>query len=74
MDPDLSFVIGIVVGVLSIPLLLAAYTEGRLPRLAILMVLGSGGLIGFAVFNQPNGYPVADIPNVFVDVIGRYVQ
>jgi len=74
MDPDLVFVIGIVIGGLSIPLLLAAFTDGRLPRAAILLILVSMGMIGFAVLNQPAGYPIAEIPNVFVDVIARYVR
>ncbi|SMX45299.1 hypothetical protein [Actibacterium lipolyticum] len=74
MDTDLFLVIGVVLGVLAIPSLLGAYSEGRPPRAASIMVLIAGTLILLAVTNHPSGYAINDVPEAFVRVFGRYVN
>lgn len=72
MDPDLFLVIGLVVLVLTIPAILSAFSEGRTPRVASIMVLIGGVLVALALNRNPGGYAVADIPNAFVRVFDRY--
>jgi hypothetical protein len=73
VDPDLYFVIGIIVLLFSIPPILSAFTEGRPPRAASIMILIGGGLVGLALYQNPSGYTFETIPDVFFSVIGRYV-
>lgn len=74
LDTDLLLVIGIVLGALSIPSLLAAYSESRAPRAGAVLVLISGVLIVVALNRHAVGYSFAEIPDVFMRVIGRYTK
>ena len=74
LDPDLLLVIGIVLGLLSIPSLLSAFSESRTPRTGAIMVLVSGVLIAVALSRHSAGYSFAEIPDVFIRVIGRYTN
>ncbi len=74
MDHDLVLVIGIVVGVLAVPALLGAYSENRPPRAAMILLLIGGSLIVMALTQSAQGYSFADIPDLFVRVIGRYLN
>lgn len=74
MDPDLMLVIGLVVGGFSIPSIMGALADGRVPRAAAIAVMVSGGLIVLAIGEKPGGYQLGDIPDVFVDVVGRYIK
>ena len=67
-------VIGLVVGGFSIPSIMGALADGRVPRAAAIAVLISGGLIVLAVRDNPGGYAINDIPDVFVSVVGRYLN
>jgi len=74
MDPDLMLVIGLVIGGFSIPSMLGAFADGRVPRAAAIAVLIGGGLVALAVNGKPSGYALVDIPDVFVSVVGRYIN
>jgi hypothetical protein len=74
MDPDLLLVIGIVVGALALPSLIAAFAESRPPRTATILGLTAAVLIVLAVQGTAQGYRIADIPDVFVRVFARYVH
>ena len=74
MDPDLMMVIGLVVGGFSIPSIMGALADGRVPRAAAIAVMIAGGLIVLAIREHPGGYALGDIPDVFVDVVGRYIR
>jgi len=74
MDPDLMFVVGLVVGVFSIPAIMGALADNRVPRAASIAILVAGGLIVLAIDGKPGGYTIADIPDVFVSVVGRYIN
>ena len=74
IDTDLFFVIGLVVLVLSFPVIVGAFSEGRSPRSAAIMVMIGGGLVALAVYQKPNTYTLDTIPDAFVRVVGHYVK
>ncbi len=74
MDTDLMMVIGVTLGVLSIPALLSAYSEGRPPRLAAIVVLIAGTLVVVALIQKPSGYTVREILLAFASVFGRFTR
>ncbi|MGC8201596.1 hypothetical protein ACP2AV_02715 [Aliiroseovarius sp. PTFE2010] len=74
MQTDLYFVLGLVVGILAIPAIFSAVSEGRVPRAAAIMVMISGGLIVLAVSQKPGGYALNEIPDVFARVVGHYIN
>ena len=73
MDPDLSLVLGVVIGALSVPSILSAVTDGRAPRASAITILIGGGLILYGIQNHPGGYQLSDLPGVVVGVIGKYL-
>ncbi|PVA07298.1 hypothetical protein [Thalassorhabdomicrobium marinisediminis] len=73
MDPELLLVIGLVVGGFSIPSIMGALADGRVPRAASIAVMVSGALIVLAIRDRPGGVALADIPDIFVSVVGRYI-
>ncbi len=73
MDPDLIFVIGLVLGVFSIPSILSAISDGHAPRVAAFTVIAAGVMVFWAISNKPGGYDIYEIPNVFVQVVARYL-
>jgi hypothetical protein len=74
MDTDLLLVIGIIACALSIPSLLAAWVDGRVPRAGSIMVLIGGVLVVVALTQHARAYTFAELPNVFFAVIGRYLH
>ncbi len=74
MDTDLILVIGIVVLVLSVPSLLAAYSESQAPRTGAILLLIGGVLVVVALTRHASGYRFAEIPDVFVRVVSRYLN
>jgi hypothetical protein len=74
MDTDLMLVLGLVISVLAIPSLLAAFSESRAPRAGAIMVLIGGVLVVVALTQKPSGYTFADIPEVVFSVIGRFIN
>jgi hypothetical protein len=74
MDPDLVLVIGIVIGILTIPSLLSAYSSSNPPRAGAIMALIAGVLIIAAMQTKPSGYEISELPDVFTRVINRYLN
>lgn len=74
MDADLMMVIGLVIGGFSVPSILGALTDKRVPRVASIAIMVAGGLIVLAIRENPGGYALADIPDLFVNVVGRYLN
>jgi hypothetical protein len=74
MDTDLILVIGIVVLVLSFPSLLSSFSESRAPRAGAIMLLIGGVLVAVALTQHTAGYRFAEIPDLFVRVVGRYIR
>ncbi|PZQ97962.1 MAG: hypothetical protein DI533_12585 [Cereibacter sphaeroides] len=74
MDTDLMMVIGITLGVLSVPSLLSAFSEGRPPRFAAIIILVAGILVVAAIYQRPSGYSFQDIVGSFRNVIARFLS
>jgi hypothetical protein len=74
MDADLFLTIGIILGVLTIPSLLSAWTESRAPRLGAIILMTAGALIVVAISQKPGGYKFSDVPHVMLGVVARYVN
>ena len=74
MQFDTYLVIGLIILGFSIPSIVSAYSEGRAPRIAAIMLLIGGGLVAYAVTQNPIGYTLEDIPQAFVRVIGQFVR
>ena len=74
MNPDLYFVFGIIIAAFAFPAILSAYSEGRAPRAAAILVMIGGGLVALAVYSNPQGYSIAGTPDVFVRVIGEFIK
>ena len=74
MDADLMFVIGAVLTALSIPSILSALSDGRPPRAAAIILLIGGVLVIVALGQRPGAITIGEIPNIFLRVIGRFVN
>jgi len=72
MDTDLALIIGIFLAGLSIPSILSVISEGRPPRMPMILVMVAGGLILYALNMNPGGYSFDQVPDVFLRVIPRY--
>ncbi len=72
MDTDLILVVGIVLIVLSLPALLAAYSESRAPRIGGILLLIGAILVVAALTRHVPHYTFADIPRAFARVVGRF--
>ncbi len=74
MLTDYLLTIGLVVGLFSIPSMLAAYADQRTPRLsAAAFVLALSAML-FAYVEHPGGYVLADVPDVMVKVIADIIK
>ncbi len=71
-DPDLWFVIALVLAVLCIPSLVSSWGGGRVPRATSLTVLIAGGMMVYALLNKAGGYTFGGIPDVIARVVARY--
>jgi len=74
VDTDLILVIGILLAALAIPSLLAAFSESRPPRAGAIMLLIGGVMIVVALSQKTGGYTFGEIPDLFITVIGRYLN
>ena len=74
LDSDLLLVIGMVIAFFSVPSIMSALSENRAPRVAAVLLILGGSLAVYAISSKPGGYTVSEIPNVFVRVVGRYVN
>jgi formate-dependent nitrite reductase membrane component NrfD len=74
MDTDLVLVLGIVLLVLSVPSLLAAWAESRAPRMGAIMAIAALGMISAALLLQPGGYAFNQVPAVVIRVVSRLFE
>lgn len=68
MSHDLALVLGMVITGFSIPAIVSAFSDGRAPRAAALMIMIGGGLLAWSLTGKPGGYTLEQIPGVFVKV------
>ncbi len=73
MDQDLALILGLIVGGFAIVGMLSAISDGRGPRASAVTVLISGGLIIYALATKPDGYTLAQLPDVFFGVLARFI-
>ncbi|MEP4197172.1 MAG: hypothetical protein ABJL99_16220 [Aliishimia sp.] len=73
IEPDLALVVGLVLGGLSVPSIMSAWSDSRAPRASALTLLIAFGFVLFALQTQPGGYAMKEIPNVFVRVFAQYL-
>lgn len=74
MDTDLIIVVGILSVLLAVPTLLASWVDGSVPRSGAILVLVGGVLIVVALNQHGRGYTIAEMPDVFMRVIGRFLK
>lgn len=74
MTPDLILVIGIVLGVFSVPAIVSAISDRRPPRVAALVLIAAGCLVVWAIQKKPGGYSLNDVPQAFVRVIAQVIR
>jgi len=74
MDNDLFLVAGLIISGLAVPSIIGAFTDGRVPRIAAIMVMIGTGMIAVAVMGKPSGYKFDDVPKAFTRVIGKYLN
>ena len=74
MDTDLVVTLGIVLLVVTIPSLLAAWVEGRAPTAGAILLIASLAMIVAAVLYRPGGYVFNELPHVIVGVFGRMIN
>ncbi|MCA0921334.1 hypothetical protein [Pseudooceanicola nanhaiensis] len=70
-DTDLVVVTGVILLMLAIPSLVAAYADRRAPRAAVFVLMIGAALLGWAFSTAPTDYDLAEIPNAFIRVTGR---
>ena len=65
MDPDLIFLVGLIVLGLAFPATLAAFsTSGRTFRPVAACILIGSGMVVYAMSHSSGGYSVGDIPRI----------
>ncbi len=74
MQTDMILVIGIVLGVFSIPAIVSAFSEARAPRVAAFVLIAAGCLVIYAISQKPGGYTLRDVPNAFVRVVADIIR
>jgi formate-dependent nitrite reductase membrane component NrfD len=74
MDTDLVLTLGIILLALSIPSLLAAWVEGRVPRVGAIMALASLGMVIAALASRPGGYVLEEVPGIMLSVLSRAIN
>ncbi|MEI4262720.1 hypothetical protein [Roseovarius sp. D0-M9] len=74
MSSDQILVIGLVLGVFSIPAIVSALSDRRTPRVAALVLIAAGCLVVWAISKKPTGYSITDVPKAFVRVVGQLLD
>jgi ABC-type transport system involved in cytochrome c biogenesis permease subunit len=74
MATDYLITAGLIVGLFSVPAMLAAYADSRFPRNAMAAFILSAAVITVAIILNPARYSAADLPNVVIRVIGDIIH
>ena len=74
MQSDYLLAIGLLIGAFSIPAMISAYSENRMPRASMAAFILAAAIIAFAWVRHPGGYRLADIPNVVIEVIADVIK
>jgi len=71
LDSDLALVVGFFFGGLGAVSLISAFSDGRRPATASLLLATSAGFVVFAIWSRSERYRLEEMPDVFFNVIGR---
>ncbi|WP_295313688.1 hypothetical protein [Roseobacter sp.] len=74
MEPDLALVIGLFFIGLSILLTISALTASRSAAAGIFAFITGTLLVGFAFVNVHGSYSIAEIPQILMSVVSRYLM
>lgn len=74
MDFDLIFVAGCLILLFAIPAVVSAFSDGRVPRFAAVIITIGGILLYFAIVERPGTYTLETLPDVFVRVVARFIN
>ena len=69
MDADSILVFGIIIGALAIPSVIGAFSHGRPPTMAGILLFFGAVLVVIAFNRTPGGYSFEEIPLLFVSVL-----
>ncbi|WP_418594858.1 hypothetical protein [Ponticoccus sp. (in: a-proteobacteria)] len=71
MDNDVALVTGLGLMVLSLPSIIAAWSDRRAPRTGVVALLAGAGLVLWAALRRPGGFRLTEMPEVLYGVIAR---
>lgn len=74
MSSDQILVLGLVLGVFSVPAIFSALSDRRSPRVAAFVIIAAGCLVIWAFNKKPGGYAIRDIPQAFVQVVADIIR
>jgi hypothetical protein len=74
MDYDLALVIGMVLGVFSVPAVVSSLSDGHVTRVAAITIIAAWALIVWSVTGKPGGYRIDQVPDVFAKIVARYIK
>ncbi|RYH04256.1 hypothetical protein EU805_02460 [Salipiger sp. IMCC34102] len=74
MSTDMIFVLGLVLGVVSIPAIVSAFADGRTPRAPALIVVIAALMIGYAMREAPGAYSWSTLPDVLTRVVAQVTR
>lgn len=73
MNGDIFLVFGLIIAGLSVPPIIGALMDKRVPRVAAIMVMIGSGMIAISVMQNPNGYTLQQVLEAFVRVIQGFM-
>ncbi len=74
MSNEFILVLGLAIGVLTIPAMFSAWMDGNPPRVATFSAVVSGAMIIYAIYNQPGGYSVNELPEIISRVVADIIR
>ncbi len=73
MDNDILLVTGLILAVFAITSAIRSYSDGETPRGAMVVMLAGGGMVAWALTQNPAGYTLQDIPRAFIRVLAMII-
>ncbi|MWD28640.1 hypothetical protein E0K89_014230 [Aquicoccus sp. SCR17] len=74
METDIFLAIGLLLVALAIPAAVSAYSDGRTPRVAALVLLLGGGCVVWALTTRPGGYTLVEVPHAIARVVALVIN
>jgi len=73
MDTDLVLVLGLILMCLAIPAGFSSFSDRRPLTAPLITMVIAAGMIAAAVLVHPEGYAIAQVPEVFFGVLARII-